>query len=117
MNEGSAMAKSIPMNLVSHNFFSTRKNSPQDTSDSNNPGNAKAEQGGVSSGIWKLMREVNRKTLKMQTPGNRGEAIFRTHAASGNRCEVWRHTIKTWERSSKICKRSCGSLRIHPNLE
>ena len=34
---GSATAKPRPMNLVSHNLLSTRKNSPQDMSDSTNP--------------------------------------------------------------------------------
>ena len=36
--EGSAMAKPRRMNLVSRNFLSTRKDIPQDMSDSNNPG-------------------------------------------------------------------------------
>ena len=53
------MAKPRPMNLMSHSLLSRRKNSPQDLSDSNNPGNAKAEQGGVSTSVWKHMRDTN----------------------------------------------------------
>ena len=66
--EGSAMAKPKSMNLVmarprpgnlvSHNFFSARENSRQGLSDSNNPENAKAEQGGASTSIWKQRRDT-----------------------------------------------------------
>ena len=45
--EGSAMAKPRPMNLVSRNLLSPRKDSPQDMSSSSNPVNAKTEQGDV----------------------------------------------------------------------
>ena len=54
--ECSTMAKPRSSNLVSHNFLSTRKNSPQRLSDSNNPENAKAKQGGVSSSVLTAAR-------------------------------------------------------------
>ena len=46
------MAKPRLVNLVPLNLLSARKNFPQDVSDSNNPGNAKAEQGSASTGVW-----------------------------------------------------------------
>ena len=68
--EGSAIAKPRSMNLVaakprptnwmSHNLLSARKNSSQDLSDSNNQWDAKAEQGGVSTCVWKQMRDTSR---------------------------------------------------------
>ena len=68
--EGSAMAKPRPMilvmakprfvNWVSQNLSSTRKKSPQDMSDSNSPGSAKAEQDGVSTSVWGQMRDTSR---------------------------------------------------------
>ena len=45
--EGSAMAKPRPMNLVSRNLMSARKDSPKDMSNSSNLVNAKTEQGDV----------------------------------------------------------------------
>ena len=67
--EGSAMAKPRsmnlvegeprPMNLVSHNLLSTRMNYPQDSSDSNNPVNAIAVQGGVSISVGQLTRDTS----------------------------------------------------------
>ena len=65
----------------------------------NNPENANAEQGGVSTSVTRakiqpcILKRGNRKTLKMQILGNViRKVIFRTQPASGNRCEVWRHT-------------------------
>ena len=52
------MAKPRPMNLVSHNLLRTRKNSLEDLNDSNNPANAKAEQGGGSTSVWKQIRDT-----------------------------------------------------------
>ena len=57
--EGSPMAKSRPMNLVSHSLVSARKNSPQDMSDSKNPGNTKEEHGNVSASIWQQVRDLS----------------------------------------------------------
>ena len=57
--EGSAMAKPRPMNLVSRNLLSTKKDSPRDMSDSNSPLNAKVEHGGVSAFVWKLTRHTS----------------------------------------------------------
>ena len=53
-------------------------NSPQELSDSNDPGNAKAEQGGVSNSVVQLTRGV-------ETHMNRPNMEFRKH-------------INTWER-------------------
>ena len=52
-------AKPRPTNWVSHNLLSARKNSKQDLSDSNNQWDAKAEQGGVSTCVWKQMRDTS----------------------------------------------------------
>ena len=52
------MAKSRPMNLVSHSVLSAR-NSPQGMSDSKNPGNTKDEHGNVSTSIWQQMRDMS----------------------------------------------------------
>ena len=52
------MAKPRPMNLVSHNLLSTRKNSLEELNDSNNPANSKAEQGGVSTSVWKQIQDT-----------------------------------------------------------
>ena len=57
--EGSAMAKPRPMNLVPRNLLSTKKDSPQDMSDSNSPLNAKVEHGGVTAFVWKLTRDTS----------------------------------------------------------
>ena len=60
--EGSAMTKPGPMNLVSRNLLSTKKDSLQDMSDSNSPLNAKVEHGGVSAFVWKLTRDTEPKS-------------------------------------------------------
>ena len=56
-NEGSPMAKSKPMNLVSHSVLSARKNSPQGMSDSKKRRNTKEEHGNVSTSIWRDMSQ------------------------------------------------------------
>ena len=50
--------------------MSARKKSPQDLNDSNNPEDANAEQGGVSTSVGQLMRGV-------ETPMNRPKMEFR----------------------------------------
>ena len=72
--EGSAMAKPRSMNLVmakprlvylvSHNLLSTRMNYPQDLSDSNNPVNAIAVQGGVSTSVGQLTRDTSQNSAE-----------------------------------------------------
>ena len=57
--EGSAVAKPRPMNLVSRNFLSAKKNLPQDSSDSNSSGNQELDQSCVSSSVRKLTRNIN----------------------------------------------------------
>ena len=57
--EGSAMAKSRPVNLVSRNLLSARMDLPQDVSDSNSPVNSELEHGGVSSRGRKLKQNTN----------------------------------------------------------
>ena len=96
----SAMAKPSPMNLVSHNLSSTRKNCPQDMSDSNNPVNAKAEQGGVSTSVWKQMRGV-------ETHMNGSKMEFRNmqilnHQCLGKVFQILRKKLDTTENSSKL---------------
>ena len=101
--EGSAMAKPRPMNLVSYNLLSSKKNSLQDVSDSNRgmPWRNKAVFQLASGNRCEIRADIqpsilkrgNRKTLKVQRPGNRNrEVALRTLPASGNRCKVWRHT-------------------------
>ena len=51
-------AKPRPMNWVSHNLLSARNKSPQDLGDSHYQWNAKAEEGGVSTCVWKQMRDT-----------------------------------------------------------
>ena len=58
--EGSAVAKPRPMNLVSRNFLSAKKNPPQDSSDSNSPENQEFDQSSVSSSGRK--RETSTQT-------------------------------------------------------
>ena len=68
--------------VVLHIPLSARKNPPQDLSNPVNPGNAEEEQGSVPISVRKLMRNTSRdpveysqvsdrKTLKMQNPGDR----------------------------------------------
>ena len=57
--EGSAVAKPRPMNLVLRNLLSAKENPPQDSSDSNSPGNQELDQSGVSSSGRKLTRNIN----------------------------------------------------------
>ena len=59
----SAMAESIPMNLVLHNPLGARKNPPQDLSNPVNPGHVEKEQGG-DLGIWKLMRNPSHDPIE-----------------------------------------------------
>ena len=54
--EGLAVAKPRPMNLVSRNFPSAKKNPPQDSSDSNSLGNQEFDQRYVSPSGRKLTR-------------------------------------------------------------
>ena len=58
--ESSAMAKP--------RLLSAKRDSAQDMSDSDNPRNAKAEQGGISTCDWKQVRNTQPNTLKR---GNR----------------------------------------------
>ena len=99
------MSKPRPSNLVPYNMLSAKKDSSQDMSDSDNSGNAKAEQGGVSTCVWKQMkntslypcehsesRAATGKTLEIEIPGSRQrEANIQTPHASGNRGKVWAH--------------------------
>ena len=109
--EGSAMAKPRPMNLVSHNLFSTRNKSPQ------NPGNAKAEQGGVSSGTWKQIRDTSQnpavysQVRQQEDTQNANTWIFRTHPASGNGCEVWRHVNRSKMEFDNMLGKVCQNLQ------
>ena len=96
-----------PTNSVSQNLLSEKKNSPHDLSDSNNPRNAEAEQGGVSNSIGQLMRETSRnpaeysqvrqqENTQIQMPGNRKrERTLRTQKGVGNHGEflnIWDHS-------------------------
>ena len=57
--EGSAVAKPKPTNLVSRNLASVKKDLPEDLDDSNSPGNQKLDQSCVSSSGKILTRNIN----------------------------------------------------------
>ena len=84
---GTAMAKPRPMNLVSHNLSSAKKKSQQDLSDSNNPENAKAEQGGVSTSVWKQMRDTSQNPAEQSQVRQQEDT---QHAESSNLTSVWK---------------------------
>ena len=108
--EGSAMAMPRLMNLVSHNLFKTRKNSPQDWSDSNNPMNATAEQGGVSTSVWKEMRNTNQNpaahSQARQQEGTQNADTWKQEkrSDSSGSTSVWKQMlgVETHMNSSKM---------------
>ena len=57
--ENSAVDKPRPMNLVSRNLLSAKKDPLQDSSDPNSLGNQELDQSRVSSSGRKLMRNIN----------------------------------------------------------
>ena len=65
--EGSAVAKPRPMNLVSRNLLSAKKNPPQDSSASHSLGNQELDQSCVSSNVRQLVRD-NDQDPKAHTP-------------------------------------------------
>ena len=59
MNSERAKTEYFWMNLVSHSLMRANKISARLMSDSNNPENVKAEQAGVSTSVWKQMRDTS----------------------------------------------------------
>ena len=57
--EGLAVAKPRPTNLVSRNLLSVKKDPPEDLGDSNSPENQKLDQSCFSSSGKKLTRNIN----------------------------------------------------------
>ena len=87
------MAKPRLVNLVSQNLLSTRKNSPQDLSDSNNRGMpnrkkalfqpASGNRCGTRADIQpSILKQGNRKTLKIQIRGNRKREVDSSDSTS-----------------------------------
>ena len=59
LKNGSAVTKPRPMNLVSKNLLSVKKDSSQELSDQTSPGNQELDQSGVLVRSWKLLRDTN----------------------------------------------------------
>ena len=59
LKEESAVAKPRPMNLVSKNLLSVKKDPPQELSDPNSPGNQELDQSCVLVCSRKMLRDTN----------------------------------------------------------
>ena len=73
--EGSAVAKSRPMNLVSRILLTAKKDPPQDSSDPNSIRNQKLDQSCVSSSGRKLTRRDEPSSSARASKLERGEDI------------------------------------------
>ena len=71
--EGSAVAKPRPLNLVSRNFLSAKKDLPQDSSDPNRLGNQELDQCCVSSSGRKLTQLSPGKWSEVKTSTSEGQ--------------------------------------------
>ena len=133
--EGSAVAKPRPMNLVSKNLRSMKKDPPQGSSAANSPGKQKLDQSCVSSSGRKLTRNVNQNqqfilkrgsnmTLYLLAPGNWGGVVnLQAQSVRGNWTEVMTFKSEGQGWNSTICRsptidtsrkssRTCGKSRI-----
>ena len=139
------MAKPRPFNLVSYNMLRAKKDPPHDMSDSDTPGNAKAEQGGVSTCLLKQMRDTSQYQYQAEhsqarqqqnTPNaDSWKQEKRSDSSDSNRlwkqmrsvgthmkksetgfCNVQNPNQQNLGKFSEICKRSWRSRKSHQHF-
>ena len=74
LKDGSAVAKPRPMNLVSKNLLSVKKNSSRELSDQTSPGNQELDQSEVLVSSWKLLRDTNQNPTMNCQERQQGDA-------------------------------------------
>ena len=128
LKERSAVAKPRPMNLVSKNLLSAKKEPPQDLSDPNSPGNQELDQNWC---FLKLAAETccatPTKTQQCILSGRRDESIFklspRQETERKGRITKSESRICTSAKcrsprmSSRICRKSWISQKTHHQFD
>ena len=94
------------MNLVSHNVLSMKRNSPQELSDSNNPGIAQARQGSASTGMVKQMRSTGQNAAE--------HSQVRQQEGTQN-AESWKQEKKSDSSHSTGVRKQTRSVNKHMN--
>ena len=105
LKEGSAVAKQRPMNLVSKNLLSAKKDPPRDLSDPNSLGNQDLDQSCVSARGRKLLRNTNQNpTLYSQERREGRTTSSESRSCTSTKCRS--PIIGTLRKSSRICRKS-----------
>ena len=116
--EGVAVAKPRPMNLVSRNLLSVKKNSQEDVGDSNSPGNQELDQSLCfiqrQETDAKHQPKPNNVCSRGTTPGNwDGEMNLQAQPAPGNWSEVRTSKSAGPRWNSTMCKSpTINTLRL-----
>ena len=109
LKDGSAVAKPRPMNLVSTNLLSAKKDPPQDLSDPNSPVNQGLDQSGLLARSRKLLRDQPKPNNVFSREATTWCSIF-YHLETG--AERWIFKLGSRQESERITNsesRSCTS--------